>query len=159
MRLEPHSPLASRAAQHYLIAVGILTHGEVGWLAIFGLGCALALAARSDDFRGAGDHIGNLKGEPGPCALAVPAGVDGDEAARDREFGDVRVLPRDARSETGLVECDRARCVGRPDGVFEFFDMHDVDNLSVEMRSKRYFWCFRLALRGAVLKLPPLSYL
>ena len=124
------SGLASRAAQHDLIAVGIFAHSEVWRFAVFGLRFAVAFSASGNDLGCADDDVCDLKGQPCPSVFVFASAVDGDQATCDFEFGDVRVLPRDCCTETGLIESGSAVCIGSPDGVFQFFDMHILKEIS-----------------------------
>lgn len=114
------------AAEHDLIAVGVFAHGQVRRFAVFGLWFAFAFSACCDDLSCTEHDICDLEGEAGPGLLAFATAVNGDQAASDFDFCDVWVLSRDGAAKASLVEGGCALGVGRPNSVFQFFDMHAV---------------------------------
>ena len=88
--------LGPTAAEHEVVSFGIDAHGEVGWLAVFGLGFLGTLSAGTSDGLGPRYDIGDLEGQAGPSALAFASPVDGDESSSDFHLGDVRVLAKAA---------------------------------------------------------------
>lgn len=110
------------AAEHEIVAFGIDAHREMGWFTILVLGILRALSARGPHGLGARHHIGNLKGQAGPSALAFATAVDGDESAGDLHLGNMRILAHDGGAEEFAVESRGPHRIGRPDRVFEFFD-------------------------------------
>ena len=105
-------------AEHKLVALGIFAHREVGRLAVFPLGLAVAAAAGGRDFGGAGHDIGDLKRQTRPGAHPLAAAVDRDQAPGDGEFGDVRILADDLGPKARGVKSGGPLGIGGPDGVF-----------------------------------------
>lgn len=118
--------LTPRTAEHDLIAVGVFAHCQMGRFAVFGLWLAFAFTACCDDLSSADHDVGDLESEACPRLLTFATAVNRDEAASDFDLCDVWVLPRDGAAKAGEVERGRALGVGRPDGVFQFFNMHAV---------------------------------
>lgn len=118
--------LASLAAEHELIAVGVDAHGEVGRFSVLGLWFLWALSSVLANLAGPCDDIGNLEGQSGPCAFAFASAMDGDTPATDFEFSDVGIGFYHGGSEDLLVEASGTRRVGGPDGVFQLLDLHRV---------------------------------
>jgi len=87
---------------------------------------ACQLAARRYNLCGSDDHISHLETQACPGPLPFPTSMDTDDAITDLNIGDGRILPDHLSAKDGCIELHGPNGVGRPDDVFESFDLHGL---------------------------------
>lgn len=118
--------LRSLLSEHELIAFGVVAEGEVD-KAILLLGFADEVATILPDEIDPFPDVIALEAEAGPGPLAFSPAVNTDGGTTEGDFAPHLHLKRKLGRESRLIELDRAKVVGRPDGVFHFFNLHSTN--------------------------------
>ena len=115
--------LRSLLSEHELIAFGVVAEGEVD-KAILLLGFADEVATVFPDEINPFPDVIALEAEAGPGPLAFAPAVDTNGGTTEGDFAPDLHFKRKLGPESRLIELDRAKVVGRPDGVFHFLNLH-----------------------------------
>jgi hypothetical protein len=113
----------SLLSEHELIAFGVVAEGEVDKAILF-FGLADEVATVLPDEVNSFPDVIALETEASPGSLSFPPAVNANGGTTEGDFAPDLHFKGKLGPESRLIELDRTKVVGRPDGVFHFLNLH-----------------------------------